>query len=114
MVSNRFLCSFAVALMSAGLLSIGPALAWADDDDIVLDLVRHGESTANLAGIIDTAPPGADLDSMGVSEAGTVTQSIEHEFGADIAGVFSPRRRFVRRRLRPLCSRCWQPADTCR
>jgi hypothetical protein len=87
-VSNHFLRSFAVALMSAGLLSIGPALAWADDD-IVLDLVRHGESTANLAGIIDTAPPGADLDSTGVSEAGTVTQSIEHEFGTDIAGVFT-------------------------
>ncbi len=81
--------SFAVALMSAGLLSIGPALAWADDEDIVLDLVRHGESSANLAGIIDTAPPGADLDSTGVSEAGIVTQSIEHEFGTDIAGVFT-------------------------
>ena len=48
-----------VGLLSAGLLSMGSALAWADDGSIVLDLVRHGESTANSAGIIDTAPPGA-------------------------------------------------------
>ena len=65
--SHRFRLSV-VGLLSAALMSTGSALAWADDGSIVLDLVRHGESTANAAGIIDTAPPGADLDATGVAD----------------------------------------------
>ena len=65
------------------------ALAWADDGSIVLDLVRHGESTSNLAGIIDTAPPGAALDPTGITEANTVANSIIDDFGKNIAGVFT-------------------------
>ena len=38
-----------VGLLSTGLMSMGSALAWADES-IVLDLVRHGESTANHGG----------------------------------------------------------------
>jgi hypothetical protein len=68
-------------------MSTGPALAWADDGEIVLDLVRHGESTANAAGIIDTAPPGADLDAAGVAQANTAADSIFAEYGKDIANV---------------------------
>ena len=34
----------AVGLLSTAMMSIGSALAWADDGSIVLDLVRHGES----------------------------------------------------------------------
>jgi hypothetical protein len=89
-MSNSHRYRFAVAgLLSAGLMSIGPALAWADDGSIVLDLVRHGESTANAAGIIDTEPPGAPLDPTGVAEANTVANSIYGEFGKDIAGIFA-------------------------
>jgi Histidine phosphatase superfamily (branch 1) len=76
-----------VGLLSAGLMSVGSALARADDGSIVLDLVRHGESTANHAGIIDTAPPGADLDATGVTEANTAANSIFAEYGKDIANV---------------------------
>ena len=68
---------------------MAPALAWADGEDIVLDLVRHGESTSNLAGIIDTAPPGAELDPTGVAEANTVANTIYNEFDKSIAGVFT-------------------------
>jgi hypothetical protein len=78
-----------VGLLSTGLLSIGSGLAWADDGSIVLDLVRHGETLPNLNGIIDTAPPGADLDPTGVSEANTVAGSIISEFGKNIAGVYT-------------------------
>jgi hypothetical protein len=90
---RRLLRPFVVGLLSTGLLSIGSALAWADDDDdesIVLDLVRHGESIDNAKGIIDTAPPGTDLDPTGVSQANTVAGSIIDEFGKNnIAGVFT-------------------------
>jgi hypothetical protein len=78
-----------IGLLSTGLLSIGSGLAWADDESIVLDLVRHGETLSNLNGIIDTAPPGADLDPTGVSEANTVAGSIISEFGKNIAGVYT-------------------------
>ncbi len=53
------------------------ALAWADDESIVLDLVRHGETLSNLNGIIDTAPPGADLDATG-SLAGEHRRRLDH------------------------------------
>jgi Histidine phosphatase superfamily (branch 1) len=79
-----------VGLLSTGLMSLGSAVAWADDESIVLDLVRHGESTANQAGIIDTVPPGAPLDSTGSSEATTVAGNIIDEFGKNnIVGVFT-------------------------
>jgi hypothetical protein len=76
-------------MLSTGLLAMTSAPAWADDGSIVLDLVRHGESTANASGIIDTVPPGTPLDSTGIAEANTVASSIIDEFGKNIAGVFT-------------------------
>jgi hypothetical protein len=77
-----------VGVLSAGLMSMGSALAWADDESIVLDLVRHGESTANHAGIIDTAPPGTALDTTGEGQASDVANAVQNEYGTNIAGVF--------------------------
>ena len=77
-----------IGLLTTGLMSVGSAMAWADDESIVLDLVRHGESTANAANIIDTQPPGADLDATGNTQAATVAGNIETEF-SKIAGVFA-------------------------
>ena len=77
-----------VGLLSTALMSIGPALAWADDESVVLDLVRHGESIDNNAGIIDTTPPGTALDATGVGQADDVATAIQNEFGTNIAGVF--------------------------
>ncbi|MGA8329650.1 MAG: histidine phosphatase family protein [Mycobacterium sp.] len=77
-----------VGLLSTGLLSMGSALAWADDGSIVLDFVRHGESIDNHAGIIDTVPPGTSLDATGFAQADNVFTSIQNQFGTDIAGVF--------------------------
>jgi hypothetical protein len=88
-MSNPRLRPFLVGLLSTGLLLIGSGLARADDESIVLDLVRHGESFSNLNGIIDTAPPGADLDLTGASQANTVADSIISEFGKNISGVFA-------------------------
>ncbi len=80
--------SFVVGLLSAGMLSMGSALAWADDGSIVLDFVRHGETSSNLNGIIDTAPPGAPLDPTGVEQATTVGAAIHSEYPS-IAGLFA-------------------------
>jgi len=77
-----------VGLLSTAMMSIGPALAWADDESIVLDLVRHGESIDNKAGIIDTTPPGTALDATGETQAGTVDQAIQSAYGNNIAGLF--------------------------
>lgn len=88
-MSYRFVRPFVVGLLSTGLLSMASALAWADGGSIVLDLVRHGETLSNLNGVIDTAPPGAPLDSTGVTEAQNVANSIYGEFGKDIAGIYA-------------------------
>jgi hypothetical protein len=74
--------------MSTGLLSMGSALAWADDESIVIDFVRHGESIDNHAGIIDTTPPGTALDAAGEGQASDVATAIQNEYGTNIAGVF--------------------------
>jgi hypothetical protein len=88
-MSNRNRIRFVtVGLLSTALMSVGSALAWADDGSIVLDFVRHGQSIDNAAGIIDTEPPGTALTATGESEASTVANSIVSEFGTNIAGVF--------------------------
>jgi len=55
----------------------------------VLDLVRHGQSVDNAAGIIDTTPPGTGLTQTGYDQANTVAQAIQAEYGKDIAGIFA-------------------------
>ncbi len=69
-------------------MSMGSALAWADDESIVIDFVRHGESIDNHAGIIDTIPPGTALDAAGEGQASDVATAIQNEYGTNIAGVF--------------------------
>ncbi|MGH3967904.1 MAG: histidine phosphatase family protein [Mycobacterium sp.] len=39
------------------------------DEDMILDLVRHGQSADNVAGIIGTTPPGAALTTEGATQA---------------------------------------------
>lgn len=77
-----------VGLLSTALLSVGSALAWADDASVVLDLVRHGQTVDSVAGIIDTEPPGTALTTTGEDEANTVANSIVSEYGTNIAGVY--------------------------
>jgi hypothetical protein len=77
-----------IGLLSAGMLSMASGLAQADDESVIIDFVRHGESIDNHAGIIDTAPPGTALDSTGLAQASDVAGAIQKEFGTNIAGVF--------------------------
>lgn len=85
-VMSKWLRYVVVGLLSTGLMCTGSALAWADGE-IMLDLVRHGQSTANAAGIIDTVPPGTDLDAAGVHQADEIAALIQGEYGSSIANV---------------------------
>ena len=88
-MSNRNRLRFAtVGLLSTAMMSIGSAMAWADDESILLDFVRHGESIDNSAGIIDTTPPGTALDATGESQACTVAQETQSAYGYSIVGLF--------------------------
>jgi hypothetical protein len=92
----------AVGLLSTAMMSIGSALAWADDGSIVLDLVRHGESVDNAKGIIDTVPPGTQLDATGETQATDVATAIQNEFGTNIAGVFDSEELRTQQTAQPL------------
>jgi hypothetical protein len=89
-MSNRNRLRFlTVGLLSTAMMSVGSALAWADDGSIVLDFVRHGQSIDNAAGIIDTEPPGTGLTTtIGEGQAGTVAQEIQSAYGNNIVGLF--------------------------
>jgi Histidine phosphatase superfamily (branch 1) len=102
-MSNRNRLRFViVGLLSTALMSIGSALAWADDESIVLDLVRHGQSIDNAAGIIDTEPPGTQLTTTGETEANTVANSIISEYGTNIAGVYDSQELRTQETAQPL------------
>ena len=66
----------AVGLLSAALLSMGSATAWADDGSIVLDFVRHGESGDMTA--INTMVPGPDLTATGEQQASDLAIALKH------------------------------------
>ncbi|WP_264000529.1 histidine phosphatase family protein [Mycolicibacillus trivialis] len=51
-------------------------------DTVVLDLIRHGESADNVAGILGTAAPGADLTDLGREQAVTIAEILK-----DIPGL---------------------------
>jgi hypothetical protein len=88
--------------MSAGLMSMGSALAWADDESILIDFVRHGESIDNHAGIIDTIPPGTALDATGQGQASDVATAIQNAYGTNIAGVFDSEELRAQQTAQPL------------
>ena len=102
-MSNRNRLRFVtVGLLSTAMMSIGSAMAWADDESILLDFVRHGESIDNAAGIIDTNPPGTALDTTGESQATDVATAIQNEYGTNIAGVFDSEELRTQQTAQPL------------
>jgi Histidine phosphatase superfamily (branch 1) len=107
---NRFRF-ITVGLLSTALMSIGPALAWADDGSIIIDFVRHGESIDNQAGIIDTTPPGTALDTTGFGQADSVATAIQNEFGTNIAGVFDSEELRTQQTAMPLITELMASGD---
>lgn len=72
-------------LLSAVLLCIGSATAWAEEP-IIIDFVRHGQSVANAAGLIDTAVPGTELTQLGQQQAQAIANVLSPE--GPFAGIF--------------------------
>src|SRR5712672_4770842 len=63
------------ALLWGSVIEVPTANA-ADHHTIVVTFVRHGESAANAAGIIDTAVPGRDLTVLGNQQAQRVADGL--------------------------------------
>jgi hypothetical protein len=78
----------AVGLLSTAMMSVGSAMAWADDGSLVLDLIRHGESIDNAKGIIDTVPPGTALDATGEGQATAIATALQNDY-TNFGGVFT-------------------------
>lgn len=91
-----------VALVGVGIITVTPVPApasaaanvfdiqlIADAQDITLDLVRHGQSTDDLNGILGTLPPGAPLTETGQQQADAVAQAIQAEFPGGLAGIYA-------------------------
>ena len=45
-------------------------------------LIRHGQTTGNVAGVLDTAPPGAELTELGHQQAAAVADVLTDELAA--------------------------------
>ena len=69
-----------VGLLSTGLMSVGSALAWADDRSIILDFIRHAQSIDNAAASSTRAARNA-ITQTGFSQAQTVGNAIATEYG---------------------------------
>ncbi|WP_406817645.1 histidine phosphatase family protein [Mycobacterium sp. M23085] len=89
------------ALLSTALLCNGSATASADEP-IVIDLVRHGQSTANAASLIDTAPPGASLTALGQQQAQTVAGVLAAQ--GPVAAIFASQLIRTQQTAAPLAS----------
>lgn len=91
-----------IALTGAGIVTVPPVAAappaaahvidiqlTGDAEDITLDLVRHGQSTDDVSGILGTLPPGAHLSDLGEQQADDVAKAIQDEFPNGIAGIYA-------------------------
>jgi hypothetical protein len=67
MTNRKRLRLVTAGLLSTALMSTGSALAWADDESIVLDFIRHGEAGDNT--VVNTLVPGPDLTGTGELQA---------------------------------------------
>jgi hypothetical protein len=92
------------ALVGAGIIAASPVtasppdvhlpdIALTADEEITLDLVRHGETqgpTNVVGGPAGEAPvPGPPLDETGVEQANAVALAIQKEYGDNIAGIYA-------------------------
>lgn len=76
----------AAVVLAAVPLCIGSPTARADES-IVIDFVRHGQSAANVAGLIDTAVPGSGLTQTGQDQAQAVAHALAPE--GPYAGLYA-------------------------
>lgn len=68
----------------------------------MIDLVRHGQSTANAAGLIDTAAPGASLSPLGQQQAQAVAGVLAAK--GPVAAIFASQLIRTQQTAAPLAS----------
>lgn len=73
---RRSLATIGTVLTAAVLLVVSALPAWAAQA-ITLTWVRHAQSTANAAGIIDTAVPGPGLTALGDTQAQAIAETLK-------------------------------------
>ncbi|MEB3030538.1 histidine phosphatase family protein [[Mycobacterium] nativiensis] len=91
-----------VALLGAGVIAIVPpeqpggavravALTSGEAQDIVIDIVRHGQRMPPFNDVITPSPdhPGPPLSDLGVQQAQDVAAKLHEQLGASVAGIFS-------------------------
>jgi broad specificity phosphatase PhoE len=98
---TRQLRGVGALLLSAVLLCTGSARASADES-IVIDLVRHGQSEANAANLIDTAAPGASLTALGRQQAQSVANVLASN--GPVAAIFASQLIRTQQTAAPLAS----------
>jgi len=75
-VPRRSLAAVGTVVAAAVLLVVSALPAWAAQA-ITLTWVRHAQSTANAAGIIDTTVPGPGLTALGDSQAQAIAETLK-------------------------------------
>ncbi|RRR48107.1 histidine phosphatase family protein [Mycolicibacter terrae] len=75
----------------AGTVIAGIALTGEDAQDIVIDIVRHGQRMPPFNDVITPSPdhPGPPLSDLGVQQAQDVADQLHRELGDQVAGIFS-------------------------
>lgn len=76
----------AATLVASALVCLGSATAWAEES-IVIDFARHGQSIGNVAGILETQPPGTELSAQGQTQADTLAEAL-YQHGP-YAGIYA-------------------------
>ena len=74
-VARRFLTAAGAVLVTAALFFVAVLPAWAANA-VTMTWVRHAQSTANAAGIIDTSVPGPGLTALGDTQAQAIADSL--------------------------------------
>jgi len=101
----RRLSCVAATVVAAIVLMLGSALpAWAAEA-MTLTFVRHGESAANAAGVIDTSVPGPGLTDLGREQAEAVADKLA---GNSYDGVYASSMVRTQETADPLANRLGQ------
>lgn len=102
----RRLSSVAATVVATIALMLAAALpAWAADA-MTLTFVRHGESEANAAGVIDTSVPGPNITELGQQQAEAVANALA---GNNYDGVYASSMIRTQQTAQPLADLLGQP-----
>src|ERR1700742_753861 len=103
-VGHRLFVIASVALMGAGVVVVTPTtaavptlhvacikLTSGDAQDIVIDIVRHGQRLPPFNEVVTPSPdyPGPPLSDLGQQQAQDVGNQLFNELGQHVAGIFS-------------------------